>query len=273
MNAPDTGAGVEGLVASIEGRIASGRPVVASVAPSFPGAFPGIKPGQFFAGLKALGFGRVEETASVLPVLVGRTRALLRRTPTVISASCPVVVEVVKTRYPGALRFLSTLPSPMALHAGRLKEKAGARAFVVFIGPCHHKRREAVARRAPVDAALTFSEVKAWFETKGVELERMPAEPLDPSVPNWARLSVLVDGINGLERCKRFLSLVSMSPPSGYHELLACEGGCLGGPGIGSLATMEERRSAVFRMVWENEPEVQGENESHGQVLPLCPRA
>lgn len=265
--------GVEGLLAPIENRVASGRPVVASVAPSFPGAFPEVRPGQFFAGLKALGFGRVEETASVLPVLVGRTRALLRHLPTIVSASCPVVVEIAKTRYPDALRFLCTLPSPMALHGRLLKAETGEGAFVVFIGPCHHKRREAAARRAPVDAVLTFSEVRAWFEVRRVELERMPAEPLDPFVPNWARLSVLVDGINGLKCCTRFLDEVTTRPAPGYHELLACEGGCLGGPGIGNSATMQERRSAVFRMAWENKPGVDEKDENYGQVLPLHPRA
>lgn len=204
------------------------------------------------AAIKALGFVEVEETACVLPELRRAVWQMDISERPVISSSCPRVIELVHREYPGAARWLCDVPSPMVLHAGSLRQKWGLDTTVVFIGPCSAKREEAAQAATGPDLVLTFAELKEWLCRNGIEVSSLGEAAVSSEVPAWARLAVLVEGINGLDRCRAFIQRLLEGGGAGYYELLACEGGCLGGPGLGVGVPLRERRKSVLRFVEED---------------------
>src|SRR5208283_5106917 len=71
--------------------IASGRRVIASLAPSFVAQFPGVSPGQIVHALKQLGFFAVSETALGAQQVSANVAALMQAEPgnVWISSACP----------------------------------------------------------------------------------------------------------------------------------------------------------------------------------------
>ncbi|MGB9867120.1 MAG: [Fe-Fe] hydrogenase large subunit C-terminal domain-containing protein [Bacillota bacterium] len=236
----------------LEASIAMGKKVVASLAPSFPAAFPEVSAPQVVAGLKALGFSCVEETARALIHLRSAVHKMQPGQRPVISSSCPRVVELVSRELPEALPFLCPFPSPMMLHCSMLRQEWGNGSVIAFIGPCNAKGREAHPAGTGPDALVTFAQLRDWFRRRGITLRELREGSLSGEVPAWARLAVLVEGVNGLERCRRFIEQLLEKGSAGYHEVLACEGGCLGGPGMGTTLPMVERRQAVLKWVERN---------------------
>ena len=118
-------------------------PVVALLAPSAAGQFPGTG-GQLLAAVGELGFAAVEEVALGAEETVAREGAELaermgRGDPFMTSSCCPAYVEAARRHMPELVPYVSETPSPMALSARRAKAKwPGAR--TVFIGPCLAKR-------------------------------------------------------------------------------------------------------------------------------------
>jgi iron only hydrogenase large subunit-like protein len=125
-----------------------------------------------------------------------------------------------------------------------------------FIGPCDAKLAEAID--CPhTDYALTFSETYAMIRAKSIPLEEVrdaegqttasqghaegrgfaitggvstavaafagasPAVPVQP---------VIVDGLNP-DSVKKLRSFAKRPPPGNLIEIMACSGGCCGGPG------------------------------------------
>lgn len=251
----------------VEEQIRAGFTVRASIAPSFPAAFSGAAPGQVFAAVKKLGFESVQETASAIPPVIERAQQVLQRKGSCISCSCPRIRELIRREYTSLERWLVKAPSPMAMHAVKLRQMAPGGSspgtVVVFFGPCTYKRKDPAVKMGLVDAVLTFQDLKEWMSARGISPEHTSPQGLDPSTPPWARSAVLVPGVNGLTRCVDFLRDVlsrnrSSGPPRGNWELHLCEGGCLGGPGLGTDIPISQRRKAVFDAVW-NSPSERGQ--------------
>lgn len=219
----------------------SGRMVIVSLAPSFPAAFSDIGPMKVVSALRSLGFFRIEETACALGrIIEERARILRESAGSLISTSCPGVVELIYQSYPWAVPLLMPLPSPMRAHGALLKEKYGQEAAIVFIGPCLLKKQErdvgtekrAIAGETVVDVCLTFAELHSWLMEEGISLAALPDGKLDCEAPFHARLGVLYDGISGIENCRAFLERLGSPARLPFVELLACKGGCLNGPGM-----------------------------------------
>ncbi|HHV79573.1 MAG TPA: hypothetical protein GXX40_08215 [Firmicutes bacterium] len=82
----------------------------------------------------------------------------------------------------------------------------GEDTLVVFPGPCGDKRWGTALEGASVDAILTFAKATAWLnERRRISFEQLQPLRLGSSVPAWARLVVLTDGINRLKGCRRVL--------------------------------------------------------------------
>lgn len=122
--------------------MASGRTVVASVAPSAPAYFGLRLFAQMEQALRALGFGAGHETAF------------------------------------GLIPHIAPVVSPMIAHGRWLRERYGAGACLVFIGPCFAKKGEIHDEpvRGTIDAALTYEELSEWLGTIGVSVPAPPDE-------------------------------------------------------------------------------------------------
>lgn len=222
--------------------IASGRPVIVSLAPSFIADFGvGGLDGMRQALLK-LGFADVEETARGAKIVKTEYERMIAsgEHKLIISSCCHSVNLLIQKRYPQALPYLAKVDSPMLAHAKSIKERVPGSA-VVFIGPCISKKDEA-EQYGQVDCVLTFDELIDWLAEEGIEL---PAgEQPDgtearsrffPTAGGIIRSMDLDDGfsyipIDGLRRCMDALEEIERGGmQSCFVEMNACEGSCIGG--------------------------------------------
>lgn len=244
--------------------IAAGRPVVASLAPSYPAAWS--RPGQLVAALRRLGFTAVEETAvAAAPVAETYRQRFAASTAPLISACCPVVVELVESRFPSLIPYLAPSASPMVAHASDLAQRR-PEAAMVFIGPCIAKMQEAQRTKTQgrVAAVLTFDQLASWLAEEGIDPAQLPEEqpdlvagllatfPLTRGIRQAAGLSSLpsaqlisVDGLDGCLETLSDLASGAIAPGPVFFELLACRGGCIGGSGLSSPIGLVARHQAV----------------------------
>lgn len=247
----------------------AGLKLYASVAPSYPAAFPGVSFSQLSAALKALGFTGVEETA-LGAAQVSRQYARLMgegKMENIISTCCPALVLLVEKYYPELTDQLAPVLSPAAAHGKMLKTMFGSRVKTVFIGPCAAKRQEAREGNS-LNGVLLFEELRQWMGEKGVSFgpeDPYPTELHDvihrlyPSpggiiatIPPEKRKGYKTYATDGVERCMETLEALRQGQIKGYFlELSACQGSCIRGPGIdsGALAavTVKERLLAAAR--------------------------
>ena len=246
--------------AEVEALLAGGN-VYASVAPSFVSSL-GIKDFTVLEdALIRLGFAGAQETAVGAAAVVECFREDLRggKYRNYITSCCPAVNSLIKMYYPGALKYLSPVVSPMVAH-GKMIKQAADNAKVVFIGPCIAKKREA-AESGVIDGVLTFEETLAMLKDKGIELnndlssqdrEKLRARffPLPRGViksfgqypEGYEYLSA-----DGVERCKEVLENIE-DMDGIFLELNACEHACINGPCAiackgGSIKANEEIRA------------------------------
>ena len=87
------------------------------------------------------------------------------------SSCCPAFVSYIERTFPNLVPFVSHNLSPMATVSKYIKEHE-APCKVVFIGPCTAKKAE-IKRpevRDYVDAALTFEELQALFDSRDFDI-------------------------------------------------------------------------------------------------------
>ena len=235
------------------------KPVYVSLAPSFVAEFAAYPVNELIAGLGMLGFAGVSETALGAERVTAETSCLLQQSASgiFISSACPSAVEYIRKYRPELTSCIVGLHSPLMAHAAMLRQWFGEDIRVVFIGPCVAKKNESDDFNSLIDAALTFKDLRAWFEEEGIlpGLVRMngPAEfvpfsaadgalyPLDGGMITTLRNAVSIPDvsfmhISGMENIKAALDGVSalQSNIKLFLELLVCDGGCINGPGITS---------------------------------------
>ena len=225
--------------------LASGKRVVASLAPSFVSSF-GVQDFDVMAeALSELGFAETEETAIGAKAVTEEYARLLKTGEfrNFISSACPAVNRMIQLYYPSALKYLAPVPSPMIAHA-RMIKKRDPDAAIVFIGPCIAKKREA-AESGIIDGVLTFEELNALFERKNIDLGKIEAKTQSEKHSLKARYYPIPRGIiksfdalpegyeyvavDGVKRCAEVLEEVD-SLSGLFLELNCCEHACVGGP-------------------------------------------
>lgn len=232
--------------------IATGKKVVASIAPSFLADYS-TDLEHMTAALKKLGFFAVEETSvGAVPVTRGYEKLVAsRENPCVISSACPTVVKLIEKYYPSALPYLAPVDSPMIAHA-KILRKRFPDAGIVFIGPCISKKDEA-SWDNNIDVALTFEELSDWFDKasivpKNIAIAEETSAASDEKDSNIARLYPTNGGIlktmktkipgvsyitvEGMPHCQQILNdIQNGSSFEGFFiEMSACEGSCVNGP-------------------------------------------
>lgn len=224
--------------------IASGRPVIASVAPSFIANYDGAGIRAVEKALRKLGFFAAEETAVGATMVKNEYGRLLKTNSrdVIITSSCHSVNLLIQKHFPACLPMLADVLSPMQAHA-RMIKTSQPEAAVVFIGPCVSKKDEAEKYSDLIDCVLTFEELRRWMAE-----EKVSVEADDEIVGEGrARFFPTVGGIirsmqckpedydylavDGVENCMIALKDIARGGISRcFIEMSACAGSCLGGP-------------------------------------------
>lgn len=233
-----------------------GKEVYVSLAPSYYAEFPEYSPGEFISMLKSLGFTAVSETALGAETVSAYVNQYLKAADdgVFISSCCPSVVELIHKYYNHQKGKILPVDTPMLTHGKILRQHYGKDISIVFIGPCVAKKKEADMNPGIIDAVITFKRLREWMEDAGIIKENIQSTTEDdfqPRTANKGKLYPLEGGmidsvlenskienlnhlsLSGVERIIPVLN--QLDKLEGKHkvflELMACEGGCIEGPG------------------------------------------
>ena len=214
-----------------------------------------------------LGFHTVIEAALGADMVADAESKELVEKGFLTSSCCPAFVSYIEKSFPDLLPFVSHNLSPMATIAKYIKEHE-APCRIVFIGPCTAKKAEVKKEsvREYVDAAMTFEELQALFDSKDLDITTLSEDVLDNASyfgRIFARSGGLSDAVaealkehgetdfvlkpcscDGIEACKIALLKKSKNVlDANFIEGMACLGGCIGGAGC--LTHGEKNKSEV----------------------------
>ncbi len=244
--------------------------LVAMLAPSFPIVFsyPSI-----ITMLKKLGFSYMVEVAVGAKKTNEQLIKLLKENPNArfITSPCPTVVRMIRKQMPYYDKYLSHgVDSPMVATAKIVIEKyPGYRP--VFIGPCIVKKLEALEDVPKLNIlVLTYTELKQVLKHFNISEEANPEDKFDISETGLTRTYALDGGLshssglisqmqkgeikivsgtqNNIQAIKEF----DKNPNIRLLDILNCPGGCIGGPGIESDLTTEERKAKILEFFQTN---------------------
>ncbi len=227
----------------------------AVVAPSVSSQFTYAKLGQVITGIKKLGFHTVVEAALGADMVAMSEAAELSEKGFLTSSCCPAFVEYIRKAFPDMEKNISHNLSPMAAIAKYIKD-TDKDSKVIFIGPCTAKKAEVQKESVKpyVDAALTFEELQALFDSKDIDITTLEEGVLDNASyfgRIFARCGGLSDAVaealkeqnimdfelkacscDGIEECRTALLKKSKNMlDANFIEGMACVGGCIGGAG------------------------------------------
>ena len=231
------------------------KQVYVSLAPSYVAEY-GINEKPLLEALKTLGFKGISETALGAQEVSRQVGHYLkfRQSGAYISSACPVVVELIRKYYPQHTMAITPYMSPMLTHARMLKQWYGNDIGVVFIGPCIGKKSEADSSDL-VDVSLTFKELNEWLNAENIDLDNLSGSKQCNFEPHQANAGVIYPLDGGMVKTikqannsgdSNFMSFTGQNMVRNildnlddlgknapiFLELLACETGCLNGPGM-----------------------------------------
>ncbi len=246
------------------------KQVIASIAPSFAAEFPELQPTQLVAAIKALGFAAVSETAlGAEEVSAAAARMMKTEGGLAISSACPVVVELIHRYYPQYSPAVCRMLSPVLAHCKLLRREYGPGIGIVFFSPCIAKKIESDRNQDLLDVALTFTELRQWFQEEGIDPSAAEPQAEDGFVPRLARDGSLYpidggmlagirsnspvtsrhlmafSGMSAIQRALEDLQELGGQEPL-FLELLACEGGCINGPQISNPGRTVVKRTRII---------------------------
>lgn len=239
-----------------------GGEVIAEVAPAYVGQFgPDATPARVKAALKQLGFSEVYEVAlgadigAVAEAHHFANHVATGELPFLLTSCCPAWSMLAKTQFPDMIESVSSELTPMVATARSIKKK-NPNAHVVFIGPCAAKKLEAMRTsvRSDVDFVITFEELSAMFEAKGIDPQTIEANGSLHDATRAGRgyavaggvakavtecvkeyypeVEVKIEHVEGLAECKKTLMLAKAGKMNGcLIEGMGCPGGCVAGAG------------------------------------------
>jgi [FeFe] hydrogenase (group B1/B3) len=251
------------LVDVIHHMMMNKKKVVALYAPAIAAQF-NAAPGQLEAALMKAGFDKVYEVARGADICADKEakefeERMARGDKMMTTSCCSAYVRAVQIHVPELKPCVSDTRSPMHYTAA-LARKDDPECITVFIGPCLAKRREGFDDPL-LNYVLSIEEVGALFIAKGIEIASLEATNSNivptSSGRNFAksggvaeavevRLSdksilrpALINGLNkaGMKTLAMYGMINSGKLPCkpdtpNLIEVMACEGGCIGGPSV-----------------------------------------
>ncbi|BDU51028.1 monomeric [FeFe] hydrogenase [Haliovirga abyssi] len=222
------------------------RSVIAIFAPSVAGQFgPKVTIGQIKNGLKRAGFNKAYEVALGADMVAEEESEYIENSNELVTTSCcPAFVDYIKKHQKDYIKNISPSDSPMIALAKKIKEEEDCE--IVFIGPCIAKKNEDINREI-VDYVITFEELGALFISCGVEPAEIEDVDYEGSFDGWnfAHSGGVAQAVinklegkeiscikmDGLKESKELFSKLK-NEKFDLMEGMACEGGCICGPGI-----------------------------------------
>ncbi|MDO5134491.1 MAG: 4Fe-4S dicluster domain-containing protein [Eubacteriales bacterium] len=239
-------------------KLKDSAPVYAMVAPAAEGQFgEGVTMGDLRNALIALGFTDMYEV-SLGADLTAESEGeewleAYKEGQRKTTSCCPAFAAMIRRHFPQLSETISTTVSPMAATSRYLKAMFPD-AVTVFIGPCVAKKSEVLDDKIPgnADYVLTLPETLAMMTAKGVEIKAQGAPLQQGSIygrhfanaggvtaavlqtlkEKGIQEDIKVSKANGAKECKKLLTLMKNGRlPGDFLEGMACEGGCVNGPG------------------------------------------
>jgi [FeFe] hydrogenase (group B1/B3) len=271
--------------------INAGEEVIAAVAPAFVGQYGGKGDiGKLKGMFRQLGFSGVEEVAVGADLCtVQEAEDFVNEVPDKLpfmgTSCCPAWASMAKKEFPDYADTISMALTPMTL-AARLLRMFHPDAKIVFVGPCAAKKLEAMRKsvRSEVDFVLTFEEVAAMMEAKGIKYLEIEEDPEDQDFVDssadgrgfaisggvakavadqieakYPGREVKTFAAEGLEDCRTMMKKAVKGQYDGYLlEGMACPGGCVAG--AGTLVAINKTTSLVKRYAKRADHVVAGED-------------
>lgn len=239
------------------------KKLVAMLAPSFPIVFsyPAI-----ISMLKKLGFSYVVEVSVGAKKTNEELLELLKNNPDkrYITSPCPTIVRMIRQQMPQYEKYLAyEVDSPMIATAKICKEKYPD-CQPVFIGPCLVKKLEANEDHPDLNIlVITYNDLSQLLTSFNIQEEARAGEKFDISEPGLTRIYALDGGlshssglldslkdqtkiVSGWKNCMEAIKDFDTNPKTRLLDILFCEGGCIGGPGLKSTLTPDERKKKIF---------------------------
>lgn len=239
-----------------------GTSIIAEIAPAFVGQFgPKVSQKKVKAALLELGFSEVYEVAlgadmgAIAEAHHYVDKVVSGELPFLLTSCCPSWSMLAKKQFPEMIDSVSNALTPMVATARTIKQKHPD-SKIVFIGPCAAKKLEASRKsvRSDVDFVITFEELAAMFDAKGINLETFQKESSIHDATGAGRgyavaggvasaieqcihayypdVDVCIEHAEGLEECRKILMLAKAGKKNGcLIEGMGCPGGCVAGAG------------------------------------------
>ena len=238
-----------------------GGEIIAEIAPAYIGQFGNAGPKKVKAALMELGFSEVYEVALGADMgAVTEAHHYVKEVvngdlPFLLTSCCPSWSMLAKLYFPDMADKVSSALTPMVATARTIKKKH-PNAKVVFVGPCASKKLEASRRsvRSDVDFVITFEELAAMFDAKGIDPEKLEheeeihdatgagrgygvaggvAEAIEKCInAYYPDVDVYIEHAEGLDECRKMLLLAKTGKKDGcLIEGMGCPGGCVAGAG------------------------------------------
>lgn len=244
---PRHGNFVENDLTLVQRQMRAGRQIVASVDPSFIAEFDVSCIEDLNEALTQLGFAAAEEMAIGAEIVSREYERIMldNEVDVLISSVCPSINQLIRKFFPDMLKYLAPVQTPMQVHCRRLRRQYPD-AFIVYIGPCYARKREAHDTGC-CDAVMMFSDLQQWMHEQGVRCvnshthtdrgiraRRYPRQDgivkSMSRVAGWNRVSIdgVGDCIAALEEMRQ------RGATKVFLEMTACEGSCVNGPAIRS---------------------------------------
>lgn len=233
--------------------IQNGKKVVAMLAPAVMGQFGEMSVGKILSAVKKIGFADVMEVAHGADTTTRNEAAELaerleKGAPFMTTSCCPAYFNFAEKHLPEIKEFISSTRTPMH-YAAEMVKKRDADAVTVFVGPCSAKRDEGL-RDEYTDFVLTIKEVFAILEAMQIDMsagEEMVTDApskqgrgfpmtggVAGAVASLAKCAVCPMTIDGLtkDNVKKLKEFAKKRTADGANllEVMACTGGCVGGP-------------------------------------------
>ena len=240
------------------------KKLVAMLAPSFPivYSYPSI-----ISMLRKLGFSYITEVSLGARKTNEELAKLLKDNPNsrYITSPCPTVVRMVRQQMPQYVKYFThDVDSPMVATAKIAKEKYPD-CRPIFIGPCIVKKLEAKEDNPDLNIlVITYAELAQVFAHFNIQEETGVQDKFDLEGEGMTRIypidgglshsSGLMKGfqpgeirtVSGWGNCLKAIKDFDVNPKVRLLDILFCEGGCIGGPGIKSTLNTEERKKKIL---------------------------